>query len=66
MSSLTKENNLPSDKVRGNHFLTKEYLLNLPLSLKLKDNFCYFFGKKREASINENIMSFIVIDRLPW
>ena len=63
MSNLTKENNLPSDKVRGNRFLTKEYLLNLLLSLRLKDSFCYFFGKKSEASINEKIMSFIVIDR---
>ena len=63
MSNLTKENNLPSDKVRGNRFLTKEYLLNLLLSLRLKDSFCYFFDKKSEASINEKIMSFIVIDR---
>ena len=63
VSNLTKENNLPSDKVRGNRFLTKEYLLNLLLSLRLKDSFCYFFDKKSEASINEKIMSFIVIDR---
>ena len=63
MSSITKENNLPSDKVKVNCFLTKEHLLNLLLSLRLKENFCYFFGKKREETFSEKIMNFIIIDR---